>query len=82
MIIFVSNLTAGMEEALDRPHLLLDMVKPFLRKSGNRIFYPHLFSSLHGTNDAHQNLDEGSSLGVSWSLLLCRGNQFSRHQGI
>ena len=52
MIIFVSNLTAGMEEALDRPHLLLDMVKPFYGKVGIE-FFIHTFSPHYMEQMAH-----------------------------
>lgn len=43
MAIFVSNLAAGIEEALDHPQLLLDMVKPFHPKVGIE-FFIHTFS--------------------------------------
>lgn len=52
MIIFVSNLTAGMEEALDRPKLLLDMVKPFYGKVGIE-FFIHTFSPHYMEQMAH-----------------------------
>lgn len=43
MTVFVSNLIAGMEHALDHPGLLLDMVKPFNGKVGIE-FFVHTYS--------------------------------------
>ena len=43
MAIFVSNLVAGLEQGLDNPQLLLDMVKPFHNEVGIE-FFIHTYS--------------------------------------